>query len=341
MRRFALLAIAFLAVAAAMPPPPAPLQPYIKDGRFDPGDYGWMRGRFADASAADKTAMAETRRWIDACFVAGKAETRAELLAMGIADPKLERIDFREGLCAQVAMMPYPVDETSFAAFQHALATARPVADTYLLAVRVAEQSSLIHRETLRGALLARPLGEQMLRKAMSWGEGELKQAPPLGPTEKAILVARIGIVATELDRANTAWLKDLVARQGWPRISEVGEPAAQQAWLLVQHADADPAFQLKALRLMEPLIKAGEVSKQNYAYLYDRIMLKLTGRQRYATQTTCSGGNRKPLPLEDDAALPRLRSEAGLEPLTDYMALLDRAGGPCPPAARTEKQTD
>jgi hypothetical protein len=35
----------------------------------------------------------------------------------------------------------------------------------------------------------------------------------------------------------------------------------------------------------MEPLVAQGEVTKQNYAYLYDRIMLKLAGKQRYATQ--------------------------------------------------------
>ena len=50
-------AFALLLTAQAPPPPPAALAPYVKDGRFDPGDYGWMRGSFADATPAQKDAV--------------------------------------------------------------------------------------------------------------------------------------------------------------------------------------------------------------------------------------------------------------------------------------------
>ena len=330
MRRISLILAAFLATGAA-PPPPAPLQPYIQDGRFDPGDYAWMRGRFEDASAADKAAYAAVRAWTDSCFQAGQAENRAELRALGIAEPKLERVDFRDALCASVATIPYGIEFKSFAEFEKALQSARPVADTFLLAVKMAEQTGGPRGPTLADRLLARPLSEQMLRKGLGWGEGELSHAPPLDPPVKAIVRARIGIALAEADRANTAWLKGIVEKQGWPKISEVGEHASFQAWLLVQHADADPAFQLRALRLMEPLVARGEVSKRNYAYLYDRVMLKIAGKQRYATQAMCSGGKRVPQPLEDAAAVERLRTEAGLEPLKQYMAELDAMAGNCP----------
>jgi beta-glucosidase len=46
----------------------------------------------------------------------------------------------------------------------------------------------------------------------------------------------------------------------------------------LVQHADDDPVFQLKMLRLMEPLAAGGQVSPRNYALLYDRVMLQMVG---------------------------------------------------------------
>src|SRR3546814_9636208 len=36
------------AAASAQTPPPAALKPYVTDGAFDPGDFGWMAGRFAD-----------------------------------------------------------------------------------------------------------------------------------------------------------------------------------------------------------------------------------------------------------------------------------------------------
>ncbi len=88
---------------------------------------------------------------------------------------------------------------------------------------------------------------------------------------------------------------------------------------------------QLQALRLMEALLRSGEVSKQNYAYLYDRVMLKISGKQRYATQATCRSGRLVPQPIENEARIAALRGEAGLEPLADYLAKMQKSFGNCP----------
>ena len=317
---------------ATTTPPPAVLQPYIREGRFDPGDYRWMAGRFDDASPADKAASLDVKSWLDACHAADQAETRAELRKLGVSAPKLERVDFRDPLCASAAATPYPVDLTSFARFARAVALARPVADTYLAAIRIAEEVAGPGGPELADQLMARPLADQMLRFGLGWGEGPMKDAPPLAPDVKAIVAARLGAALAERDRANTRWLKTIVAERGWPRISQVGEPASAKAWLLVQHADADPAFQLRALRLMEPLARTGEVSRKDHAYLHDRVMLKLTGRQRYATQLTCDGGRRVPLPLDDEKAMPGRRAAAGLDPLPAYLAQMRQLVGDCPP---------
>lgn len=45
-------------------------------------------------------------------------------------------------------------------------------------------------------------------------------------------------------DQKNLLWIKGIVAKHGWPGESLVGSISAQNAWLLVQHADADPKFQ-------------------------------------------------------------------------------------------------
>lgn len=329
----ALLA-ALLFQQAAAEPPPAALAPYVHDGRFDPGDYGWMRGRFDDASPSDKAQFATIGAWLDRCHARGLTQTQAELAALGVAEARLERTDFRDGLCAAVANMPSGIDTKSFDAFRRATKAAKPVAESYLLAVRIAEQVGASHSPDLGERLRRRPLGEQMLRTAMTWGEGELADAPALAPEVKAIVMARIGAAVAVRDRANTAWLKDIVDKQGWPRISQVGESATREAWLLVQHADADPAFQLKVLRLMEPLAASGEVSRANYAYLYDRVMLKIAGKQRYATQVTCRDGKRVPQPLEDEGRADALRKEAGLDPLAEYIEMMNRDFGPCPQSA-------
>jgi hypothetical protein len=131
-----------------------------------------------------------------------------------------------------------------------------------------------------------------------------------------------------KVDFDNTEWLKRHVADKGWPKYSEVGEKASNAAWLLAQHADHDPLFQLRALRLMEPLLAGKEVSPRNYAYLYDRVMLKLAGKQRYATQLTCENGERIAQPLEDAERVDELRAEVGLEPFAEYLTWFD---SPCP----------
>ncbi|WP_206185904.1 DUF6624 domain-containing protein [Sphingosinicella sp. BN140058] len=327
------VALASLSAAAtAAPPPPTSLAPYVRGGDFEPGDYGWMRGRFADSTPADKAAWREIGNWLTACHEQDEADRRAKLAELNVAGARIERNAISDPLCAAVAHLPQPLAANTFAEFQQALAAAKPVADTYLMAVAEAERIGRPRRPDLADALLARPLGEQMLRTATGWGDGVMKDAPALTPDARAIVVARIGIALSKRDHDNTEWLKAIVSEQGWPRISEVGEPASQQAWLLVQHADADPAFQLQALRLMEPLVATGEVGKRNYAYLYDRVMLKITGKQRFATQAMCRAGKRLPQPVEDEKAVDRLRAEFELDPLPSYLAGMNKTFGECRP---------
>ena len=101
---------------------------------------------------------------------------------------------------------------------------------------------------------------------------------------------------------------------------------------MLVQHADDDPVFQLKMLRLMEPLAVRGQVSPRNYALLYDRVMLQMVGTQRYGTQLSCETGNWQPFPLEDAAKVEGYRRAAGLNTMAQNAARILHENGPCPP---------
>lgn len=140
-----------------------------------------------------------------------------------------------------------------------------------------------------------------------------------------------------QVDDDNTAWLKaELDRRKAWPKISEIGERGSSNIWLLVQHADRAPDVQKQALELMAPLLSSREVSKQDHAYLFDRVAVHAGRPQRYGTQIDCSGRNGGPAAmngLEDAARVDVLRAEAGIRPvkLADYLSMAPfcRAGSP------------
>jgi hypothetical protein len=132
------------------------------------------------------------------------------------------------------------------------------------------------------------------------------------------IQVLRAEILA--MDQENTAALRGYAEQFGWFPRSDWDWRPGWNAWLLIQHADGDPAFQARVLATMAPLVEDGEIGIKNYAYLYDRVARNHDVPQRYATQGRCtSPGIWEPLPLEEPLKVDSLRNEAGLEPLEDY----------------------
>jgi len=131
-----------------------------------------------------------------------------------------------------------------------------------------------------------------------------------------------------KIDADNTAWLKQLVDKQGWPTISQVGKPGAAAAWILVQHADADPKFQRRCLDLMTALAQ-DEVLADKLAYLTDRVRLAEGQKQLYGTQVIVSEGRYQPRPIEDEAQVDQRRAKVGLEPLSEYLRSIEAFYGP------------
>jgi hypothetical protein len=120
----------------------------------------------------------------------------------------------------------------------------------------------------------------------------------------------------------NEPRLREIIERDGWPRISVVGADAAQAAWLIAQHADDDPALQVLALQRMQALQSRHEVDAGEVAYLEDRIAVNHGQSQRYGTQGACTGTPPRwvPKPIADAAQVDALRQAAGLDPLADYV---------------------
>lgn len=73
------------------------------------------------------------------------------------------------------------------------------------------------------------------------------------------------------LDTGNAGFMRSILASCGWPEQSTVGEEAAKAAWLLTQHADMDPQYQVLAGQQMKHAVLAGEADPQRLALLIDR----------------------------------------------------------------------
>ncbi|MBI1237180.1 MAG: hypothetical protein GC188_10905 [Alphaproteobacteria bacterium] len=102
--------------------------------------------------------------------------------------------------------------------------------------------------------------------------------------------MALMGGFMTPLDMRNRQWLRAVVAEQGWFRISEYGEGADQAAFLIVQHADHDVAFQREMLALLSELVEAGETRPSGFALLTDRVAVNSGEMQTYGSQGRCTG---------------------------------------------------
>ncbi|HWW24642.1 MAG TPA: DUF6624 domain-containing protein, partial [Caulobacter sp.] len=144
-------------------------------------------------------------------------------------------------------------------------------------------------------------------------------EAMPQGPLRQMVsrpLSAKICAV----DADNTAWLKAEWRTSGWFTTARDGEVANQRAWLILQHADRDPAFQ----RAILPLL-AGETGLQarlNYAHLTDRVAVNAGEPQTYGTQGDCvAPGRWEPHPVKDPAGLDARRATLTLPPEAEYQA--------------------
>ena len=132
------------------------------------------------------------------------------------------------------------------------------------------------------------------------------------------------------VDLVNLAYLKDLIKERGWLGSSMLGEDGAHNLWLLVQHCDADPAFQEQCLGMMEKAVAQGEASGKDFAYLTDRVLRGKKKPQRYGTQLSVDRrGDYFVQECEDMRNLDRRRAAMGMEPIAEYLRFVKLAYDP------------
>jgi hypothetical protein len=121
------------------------------------------------------------------------------------------------------------------------------------------------------------------------------------------------------IDLENTSRMKEIVKQYGWPNPELVGKDGSSAAFILVQHGDY--SFQKEMLPLIRNAALVGNLEKQDYALLLDRVLVKEGKPQIYGTQAKPKEPCQDPVfyPIQDEANVEQRRSELGLISLTEY----------------------
>lgn len=316
-------------------PPPLIADRILRDGSiydgFDTGELEYLKGFFPEALAEERAQYADLKAWYKQCAEEGRARLKAEMLEHGVT--LIEgKFNGAAPVCQQVVFGNDELLERfeSYEEFAKTARVARLVFDGLI-------QGLDIHT-TSNAALLNRDILDEIdffewpylaLLKAQFWGKTtgfggritfDLDRPPKMTPNERFVFGAYIESELVRLQFARIRWLEEIVGVHGWPTDANSTRAGAGNALLMVWQGDHDPAFQLRMLPLIKASAEAGGIKGWEFAEVYDGVMLKLTGKQRYGTHFSC-GEDKSPLfKLEDPDKLEFWRAQMGLEPIGDYL---------------------
>jgi hypothetical protein len=140
----------------------------------------------------------------------------------------------------------------------------------------------------------------------------------------------RLAFDLAAVDLPNTARMRKIIDRYGWPGRSLVGDDGAHAAWLLVQHATHDVKFMERCAELMSEAAEHGEASPRDLAYLVDRVRMRQGKPQLYGTQFTMVGPDEHLVaePIEDEANVDQRRRDVGLNSMAEQWQALRKLYG-------------
>lgn len=147
-----------------------------------------------------------------------------------------------------------------------------------------------------------------------------------------------LGRRVLELDADNVKWLFTVVRRAGFPTAAQVGEEGVRHAWLLAQHADTQPAFQIALLPALEQRHADGELDGVSLSRFTDRVLLAEHQPQRYGTQYPWETWATRQVALPDGQSVGVIdasRRALGIMPLADYVCMMTRGSRAVPETHR------
>ena len=124
-----------------------------------------------------------------------------------------------------------------------------------------------------------------------------------------------------ESDSINEVKAKAIINKYGYPGYNLAGEKSDTFFWI-IQHCDDDIPFQEKVLGLLKIEIAKNNASKNNYAYLTDRVLMNKKQKQIYGTQVHIDPKTHKstPWPLKYPKSVNALRKRMGMRTEEEYL---------------------
>jgi hypothetical protein len=234
----------------------------------------------------------------DAGFIASRATARTGCLVLAL-------------LAAPAWSQDPPASSTGATTFSSEIDEICPEAVREAAELRSRTKTPAVHapptRPALRENLLLMAKQDQEARASIHFSE-------PKSPEVVHVL---------QVDASNLKRLKHIVAQDGFPTAEMVGLDGVAAAWLLTVHAEGDPDFQEKVLKLTKEHVRRGEVRSADVALLTDDILSARDKPQRYGTNFVLRDGELKPAPMEDEAHIDERRRAAGLGTLANYACIM------------------
>lgn len=308
------------------PSPPAWLTPHIVNGALSYSDLEWARPRWA-ADEKGKSEWHSALDWVAAVKTARTVAITESLKRVGVATVVLGAGCYGNETCQQIddlenGLKQNPPEFSGWDVLNAAAKEATPYIEGFRYALETtAHVQGVDEKKTLHDKLLQARVLDQTYMIGLTGFRYPERHLPALSPGALEVFNLALEQRMRMQFKTNAEMLKAVIAEQGWPKRSQVGESAEDAAWIIVQHADHDPVFQYEALGLIRVRVKEGEADPKNAAYVYDRIMLKISGKQRYGTQLECKGGQLQAQPLEDAEHVDTFRRAANLPTLATYIS--------------------
>jgi hypothetical protein len=128
-------------------------------------------------------------------------------------------------------------------------------------------------------------------------------------------------------DSLNYEVLLNIFNQQGFLGSTEIGSNGTHNYWLLVQHQDKHPDFQLRVLSQMKLHAEKGSMSYLDYAYLIDRVKINTNQLQVYGTQMSLNidSSSYIPKPVIEPEKLNERRTSIGLPTIEDYIETMNK----------------